>query len=75
MTTMTGYKISDEDVDGVVRYMKIFHPEKANSEYCRGLLEAFQAGLISNLRQIALDNPDDIEELSDKYDAYLKNSR
>ena len=73
MTTMSGYKISDEDVDVVMRYMKIFHPEKANRDYCKALLEAFQSGVITGLRQIALNNPDDIEELYEKYEAYLKN--
>lgn len=73
MKTMSGYKISDEDVDVVVRYMKIFHPEKANRDYCETLLEAFQSGVITGLRRIALNNPDDIEELYEKYEAYLKN--
>ena len=72
MTVMSGYKFSDEDVDGAVRYMKIFHPEKANPVYCRAMLEAFQAGVILGLRQIALNNPDDIEELYEKYEAYLE---
>jgi hypothetical protein len=71
---MSGYKISDEDVDGVLRYMKIYHPERADREYCRALLEAFQAGLIAGLRQIALNKPDDIEELYEKYEAHLKDS-
>jgi hypothetical protein len=72
MIIMSGYKISDEDVDGVVRYMQIYHPERADREYCRALLESFQSGLISGLRQIALNKPDDIEELYEKYEAYLK---
>lgn len=71
---MSGYQISDEDIDGVVRYMKIFHPEKANRDYCKALLESFQAGVIVGLRQIALTKPDDIEELYEKYEAYRKNA-
>jgi hypothetical protein len=72
---MSGYKISDKDVDGVLRYMQIYHPENADRDYCRALLEAFQAGLISGLRQLALSKPDDIEELYEKYEAHLKDSR
>ena len=69
---MSGYKFSDEDVDVAVRYMKIFHPEKADPVYCKAMLEAFQAGVILGLRQLALNKPDDIEELYEKYEAYLK---
>ncbi len=72
-TVMNHYQISDEDVDGVMRYMKIFHPEKANRDYCKALLEYLQSGLISGLRQIALNKPDDIEELYEKYEVHLKN--
>ena len=73
MNTMSGYKISDEDIEGVIRYMKIFHPENANYAYCRQLLESFQAGVINGLREIALTNPDDIEELYERYEEYRKN--
>lgn len=72
MTTMSGYHISDEDVDGVVRYMKIFHPEKADRAYCRAMLETVQSGVIAGLRKIAITNPDEIEALYEKYEAYLK---
>jgi hypothetical protein len=73
MIIMSGYQISDEDVDVMVRYMKIFHPEKASRDYCQALLEAFHSGVITGLRQIALNKPDDLEELYEKYEAYLKN--
>ena len=73
MKTMNSYNhISDEDVEGVVRYMQIFHPDKANPEYCRTLLEALYAGAVSGFREIALSNPDDIEELYEKYEAYIQ---
>lgn len=69
---MSDYKISDEDVNGVVRYMKIFHPEKANSDYCRSLLEYTKSGLY----QIARTDPDNIEDLYESlytsYEAHLK---
>jgi hypothetical protein len=69
---MSGYyQISDEDVDGVVRYMKIFHPEKADPTYCRAFLESVYTGAIAGLREIAIKNPDEIEELYEKYEAYL----
>jgi hypothetical protein len=55
--------------------MKVFHPEKANPEYCKALLEAFRAGVISGLRQIAISKPDDIEEFFEKYEDYLNETR
>jgi len=70
--TMSGYRISDEDVDGVVRYMQYFHPEHADRDYCKGLLEAFQSNIITGLRHLALDNPDAIEKMYEEYEAYLK---
>lgn len=65
---MNTYQITDEDVDGVVRYMEIHHPEKADRDYCRTLLEYVK----SSLHQIARNNPDDIEALYEKYEASLK---
>jgi hypothetical protein len=69
---MSDYKISDEDVESVVRYMNIFHPDKAETVYCRSLLEYFKSGLY----QIARTDPDNIEELYESlynsYEAYLK---
>ncbi len=72
---MSDYKISDEDVEGVVRYMKIFHPEKADPAYCKAMLEYLKSGLY----QIARTDPDNIEELYESlyasYEAHLKDLR
>lgn len=65
---MSDYQIIDEDVDAVVRYMKIYHPDKANSEYCRAMLEYLKAGL----HEIARNNPDDIEAMYEQFEASLK---
>lgn len=72
---MSGYQISDEDVEVAVRYMRFFNPENANPEYCRAALEAFHAGIITGLRNIALDTPDAFEELFEKYEVFLKNQQ
>ena len=58
---MSDYVITDEDVDAVVRYLKIFHPENANRDFARYMLESTK----SAIHIIALDNPDDIEALYD----------
>lgn len=65
---MSDYQISEEDIDGVMHYMKIFHPEKADRAYCRALLEYFKSGL----HKIARSNPDDIEAIYESYETHLK---
>lgn len=49
----------DKDIDGVMRYMAIFHPEKANRVYCQALLEYWEM----TLKDIALNYPKDIEKI------------
>ena len=56
---MSDFQITDEDIDAVVRYLEIYHPENANSEYAQRMLESTK----SALHQIAINNPDDIEAL------------
>lgn len=64
---MSDYQISEEDIDAVVRYMEIFHPEKANREYSLALLENIKSGL----HQVARNNPEDIEAMYAQYEASL----
>ena len=56
---MSDYVITDENVNAAMRYLEIFHPENANREFARYMLESTK----SALHKIALDNPDDIEAL------------
>lgn len=56
---MSDYVITDEDIDAVVRYLKIYHPENATREFAQTMLETAR----STLHQIAVNNPDDIEAL------------
>ncbi len=57
---MNHYQISDEDIDGVVRYLQIYHPERANREYARALLVHIQAGVQITLHELA-QNPEKFE--------------
>jgi hypothetical protein len=68
---MSGYKITDEVVNRVVKLMGIIAPEKANPEYCRAMLEYYQSQVVSGLRQKALNDPDAIEALQEDYDKWL----
>jgi len=55
----------DKDVDAVMKYMTIFHPEKANREYCQALLEYWEM----TLQHIAINNPDNIEKIQQAFEA------
>ncbi|MEK7603394.1 MAG: hypothetical protein AAB459_04105 [Patescibacteria group bacterium] len=55
----------ESDIDGVLKYMTIFHPEKANREYCNALLEYWEM----TLKHIAINNPDNIGIILEKFEA------
>lgn len=56
---MSDYVITEENIDAVVRYLEIFHPENANKDFALFMLESAK----SAFHKIAIDNPDDIEAL------------
>jgi hypothetical protein len=56
---------TEDDIDGVMRYMKIFHPEKANRDYCEALLEYWDL----TLKHMALNNPEDLEKIYEAFEA------
>ena len=61
---MSDYLITDEDIDAVVRYLKIYHPENASREYAQQLLEFIK----SALHEIAINNPDEIEAMYQQFE-------
>lgn len=72
---MSGYQITDEIVNRVVKLMRVIDPAKANPEYCRAMLEYYQSQVVAGLRQKALDDPDAIEALQEEFDRWLEQSR
>jgi tRNA A37 threonylcarbamoyltransferase TsaD len=66
---MSNYQISNKDIDAVVRYFEIFHPERASREYAQQLLEYIQ----SALHDIAINNPDDIEAMYQQFEKSVIN--
>ena len=56
---MSDYEITDKDVEAVVRYLEIYHPENANDDFAVKLLEATKSGI----HQVALSDPDRLEDL------------
>ncbi len=65
---MSDYVITEENIDAVVRYLEIFHPENANRDFARYMLESTK----SAIHKIALENPDDIEALYEQVEASNK---
>lgn len=65
---MSDYQITNLDIDGMMRYLEIYHPENANREYAQGILEHTK----SALHEIAKNNPDDIEAMYEAYERSLK---
>ena len=65
---MSDYQITETDIDSMVRYLEVYHPDRANRDYAQALLEYTK----SALHEIAQDNPDNIEALLDAYEQSLK---
>lgn len=56
---MSDYEITEKDIESVVNYLKIFHPENANKEFATEMLEYLKA----SFHRLALTDPDALEEL------------
>lgn len=64
---MGHYKITEADIDGVIHYMEAFHPERANREYCRRLLEFLQNNIQMGFHDIAGSDPEAFEAMVEKF--------
>lgn len=62
---MSGYKITEEDIQGMLKYLQVFHPDNANRNYAEEILEYMKAGY----HRLALTNPDALDKL---YEAFQK---
>lgn len=64
--------ISDEqakkDIEAMVRYLKIYHPENANENFAAMMLDEMQ----QTIRGLEQNNPEALEEL---YQALLKDQQ
>lgn len=62
---MSGYQITEQDIQGMLRYLKAFHPENANREFAEEILRYFKA----TARRMALTDPDALDELYAEFTA------
>ncbi len=60
---MSGYEITDEDIEAIDRWLSVNHPENANQDYAKGMLVKMK----SLYRQVGFDNPDHLEDLYRDY--------
>lgn len=56
---MSDYKITEQDIEGMLKYLRVFHPENANREFAVAMLEYLKAGY----RRMAVSDPEGLEEL------------
>ena len=62
---MSDYKITEQDIEGMLQYLRVFHPENANEDYAVEMLEYLKA----TFHRLALTDPDALDEL---YQAFEK---
>ena len=59
------YQITDKDIEGMLHYLQVFHPENANQDYAVEMLEYLKAGY----QRLALTDPNALDDL---YEAFEK---
>ena len=60
---MSDYEITEKDVEGMLKYLKVFHPENANREFAEEMLHYLKA----TYHRLALTDPDALNELYDEF--------
>lgn len=59
------YQITEQDIEGMLKYLQVFHPERANRKDATEILTYMRA----SYHRLALTDPDALDEL---YDAFEK---
>ena len=65
MKDMSDYEITEKDIEGMLKYLRVFHAENANREYAVEMLEYLKA----SYHRLALTDPEALEAL---YEAFQK---
>lgn len=60
---MSGYEINEKDVEGILHYLQVFHPENANHDFAEELLRYIKA----TSRRLAFTDPDTLDELYNRF--------
>lgn len=57
---------AQKDIEAVLNYLKIYHPDKADRNYAAAFLDYLQ----SKIHDLALNDPDELEKLYDTFDKH-----
>lgn len=60
---MSGYEINEKDVQGMLKYLEVFHPENANHEFAEEMLRYLKAAS----RRLAASDPDALDKLYEEF--------
>lgn len=60
---MSGYEINEKDIQGMVKYLEVFHPENANHEFAEEMLRYLKAAS----RRLAVSDPDALDKLYEEF--------
>lgn len=63
MDKMSGYEITDQDIQSVVKWLKDRDPENANEEFAKEMLLAMKM----SYREVGLTDPDSLEKFYEEY--------
>jgi hypothetical protein len=53
-----------KDIEAVYRYLKIYHPDKADINYAAALLDFMQ----TKINELAVNDPDELERLHEMFE-------
>lgn len=60
---MSGYEINEKDIQSMVKYLEVFHPENANHEFAEEMLRYLKAAS----RRLATSDPDTLDKLYEEF--------
>lgn len=58
-----GYRLNDQDIETVVRWLKIHHPERATKEFATALLTELKL----TYRRVGWEDPDKLEDFYSEF--------
>jgi hypothetical protein len=60
---MSNYKITEQDIEGTLAYLRLYHPVQATREEAISYLEYYKAFY----RDVALDNPSKLDKIFEAF--------
>lgn len=67
---MANYEITEQDIEGMMKYLKVFHPENANREFAIEILHYLKA----TYHRLAMTDPDVLDRLYEAFESHRTSS-